>query len=246
MSRTQAVAEIPLVLLVLNLEFMARYANPKEGEISFLCSRILFKLYALIEREVFRSQVRGLVLRMEGGPMYSLTIREILRKFHRLDIGLYSVVGAMEPGQLPYETTVGRYSSIYHTVRGFSGNHPMNTKSTHAFFYNPLLGKVKTDIISRKKLVIGNDVWIGHNAIILPTVEKIGDGAVIGAGAVVAAEVPPYAVVTGYPARIVRKRFSENKIKELLGSRWWLKTIDELSEHIEDFRIPLDGDKLIR
>ena len=69
---------------------------------------------------------------------------------------------------------------------------------------------------------------------------SIGDGAFIGAGSVVQNDVPPYAVVTGNPARVVRYRFSPAKIQELLASRWWNKSIDELSYDMDSFRGPLE------
>lgn len=68
--------------------------------------------------------------------------------------------------------------------------------------------------------IIGNDVWIGFRALILSGV-TIGDGAVIGAGAVVIHDVPPYSVVAGNPARIMRYRFEPEKIEQLLKLRWW-------------------------
>ena len=69
-------------------------------------------------------------------------------------------------------------------------------------------------------ITVGNDVWIGHGAIILPGVE-IADGAVVGAGAVVTRNVPPYAIVGGSPARLIRYRFSEDIIAKLLSIQWW-------------------------
>ncbi|PBB42122.1 CatB-related O-acetyltransferase [Mesorhizobium sp. M1A.F.Ca.IN.020.06.1.1] len=69
-------------------------------------------------------------------------------------------------------------------------------------------------------ITIGNDVWIGHGAIILPGVE-VGDGAVVGAGAVVTRTVPTYAIVGGSPARLIRYRFSQDVISKLLAIRWW-------------------------
>ena len=77
-------------------------------------------------------------------------------------------------------------------------------------------------------VIIGNDIWIGANALILPNVRRIGDGAVIAAGAVVNKDVPPYAIVVGNPARIVRFRFPPDVIEELLSERWWEKPIEEL------------------
>lgn len=68
--------------------------------------------------------------------------------------------------------------------------------------------------------VIGNDVWIGSEAIVMPGV-TIGDGAVIGTRALVTRDVPPYAIVGGNPARVIRKRFEEPRIDLLLEMRWW-------------------------
>jgi acetyltransferase-like isoleucine patch superfamily enzyme len=69
-------------------------------------------------------------------------------------------------------------------------------------------------------VIIGNDVWVGANSIILPGV-TIGDGAIIGAGAVVSHDVPPYAVVAGVPGRILRYRYTQQQIKQLLKIAWW-------------------------
>lgn len=69
-------------------------------------------------------------------------------------------------------------------------------------------------------IVIGNDVWVGVHATILSGV-NIGDGAVVGACSVVAKEVPPYAIVVGNPARVVKYRFAENVIEQMLAIRWW-------------------------
>ncbi|WP_140538245.1 DapH/DapD/GlmU-related protein [Mesorhizobium sp. B1-1-8] len=69
-------------------------------------------------------------------------------------------------------------------------------------------------------VTVGNDVWIGHGAIMLPGV-AIGDGAVVGAGAVVTKDVPPYAIVVGSPAKVIRYRFSEDVVAKLLAIQWW-------------------------
>lgn len=91
-------------------------------------------------------------------------------------------------------------------------------------------------------MVIGNDVWIGVNACVLSGV-RIGDGAVVGACSVVTRDVPPYAIVAGNPARLVRKRFDDETIEELLKIKWWdwdIERIKEnlpllLSENVKDF-----------
>lgn len=77
--------------------------------------------------------------------------------------------------------------------------------------------------------VIGNDVWIGSEAIIMPGV-KVGDGAVIGTRALVTKDVEPYAIVGGNPAKVIRKRFAEREIALLLEMRWWDWPEDRLKD----------------
>lgn len=80
---------------------------------------------------------------------------------------------------------------------------------------------------TKGRTVIGNDVWIGHGAMVVSGV-TVGDGACIGAGAVVSKDVPPYAIVAGNPARVVRRRFDEQAIAQLLQIRWWTWPIDRI------------------
>jgi len=196
---------------------------------------LLYKLYGINRISIKRTVIKQ-VTRLEGGEFYSETLREIFKQYHKVEIGLYSHGGCFVPGQVDKYTTIGRYCSIARTMRAMNRNHPMEFKSTHAFFFNPNLGICEKDCIEHIPLAIGSDVWIGHNAIIHPHVRTIGDGAVIGAGAVVNKDVPPYAVVVGNPARIVRFRFSKEVIQELLDSKWWEKSIEELKPHIREFQ----------
>ncbi|MBQ0045451.1 MAG: CatB-related O-acetyltransferase [Mycoplasma sp.] len=80
--------------------------------------------------------------------------------------------------------------------------------------------------------VIGNDVWIGQDARILPGV-KIGDGAIIGAFAVVAKDIPPYSIAVGNPARVVKKRFSDKLIKHLLKIKWWNWPVKKIKANLD-------------
>jgi virginiamycin A acetyltransferase len=211
--------------------------NRKEGMEAWLIGNLLFKLYGLSSRRSVRSLIRNIVLRLEGGGHYSRTIRRIFSVYHQVEIGMYTADPCSYVNQFPPGTKIGRYSGIYPTVKAFSGNHPMERKSTHAFFFNPKLGYSKSDI-TRRKLTIGNDVCVFHNAIILPSVRSIGDGAVIGAGAVVTKDVPDYAVVVGNPGKVIKYRFSEQTIRKLKQERWWDKDIEELKPHLEDFIKP--------
>lgn len=172
--------------------------------------------------------------------MYSRTIRQIFETYYAIKVGMYTQ-GAFALNLLPAGTVVGRYCSLYYSMRAFNANHPMNLRSTHALFYNKNLGLTDRDLITRPPLVIGNDVLIGHNAVILPSVRSIGDGAVIGSSAIVNRNVPPYAVVVGHPAMIVRYRFKDETIKTLLESKWWMNSVEQLKLNLDEFQRPLEG-----
>ena len=93
--------------------------------------------------------------------------------------------------------------------------------------------------INEKPLTIGHDVWIGANVFIShSTVTSIGDGAVIGAGAVVLEDVPPYAIVVGVPAKIMRYRYSPDMIETLLRVKWWNWNVDQINENADAIMSP--------
>lgn len=202
-------------------------------------SRLLCRLYGL-KMPRLRKLILALVKRLEGGQMYSKTLRAIFSKYHNIEIGKYSYGGCFNPDNIRAFTNIGRYCSFAENVYIYNANHPLGCKSTHPFFYNLSLGYVETEHISRRSIEIGNDVWVGQNVIILPSVNNIGDGAVIGAGAVVTRDVPDFAVVAGNPAKFIKYRFSEKTRAELKASQWWNKNIEELSQNIEEFLSPLE------
>lgn len=202
-------------------------------------SDILYKFYG-INNDRVRALLRSIIYRIEGGEIYSNSLRRIFKDYHEVEIGLYTHGGCFVPFQVDRFTTIGRYCAIASPIRIMNRNHPLSFPSIHAFFFNPILAYCEKSPVEYIPIKIGNDVWIGHNAIILPNVTEIGNGAVIGAGSVVNKNVPPYAVMTGNPARIVRYRFSEELINKLLASRWWEKSIDELRPQIHEFMKPLD------
>ena len=113
-------------------------------------------------------------------------------------------------------------------------NHQMNAVSTFPFYtlegwnMNP---PSPADLSLKGDTVIGNDVWIGQNATIMPGVH-IGDGAIIGANATVASDVEPYSIVAGNPARLIRKRFDDELIELLEKFAWWDKSIEEINSLI--------------
>ena len=209
---------------------------------SSVFSKLLYKLYAFKKRKL-RDRVYSYLTRHEGGEMLSPTLRRIYLDYHDIEIGMYSYGGCFNPVRIMAHTKIGRYCSFAGNVWRFNANHPLKCKSTHPYFYNPSFGYVREELISRSELTIGNDVWVGQNAVILPNVKRIGDGAVIGAGAVVTKDVPDFAVVVGNPAKIVKYRFSEEMQQKIKASKWWEKSITELQKDMEEFAHPLEDDE---
>lgn len=150
----------------------------------------------------------------------SLKLRQIFRDKHRIDVGLYSY-GCFDQWRMPGPIRIGRYCSFANTVRSAPINHLMNAITTHPALYERAFGVVDKDIEWNEVLVIEDDVWVGHNVMILPGCKYIGRGAVIGAGAVVTKNVPAYAVMAGNPARKLRDRFDPELMCALEASRWW-------------------------
>lgn len=122
-------------------------------------------------------------------------------------------------------TTIGKFTSIGEGAKMGLGKHPTNFFSTSPIFYTKLSALknpfIKTDVYeARGKVTIGNDVHIGANVFIMDGV-KIGDGSIIGAGSIVTKDVEEYSICAGVPAKIIRKRFSEEIIRELRAIKLW-------------------------
>lgn len=124
-------------------------------------------------------------------------------------------------------TTIGKYCSIGPNFLCGWGIHPTTGISTSPMFYstvrqNGFSVSASNKVIERKEIKIGNDVFIGSNVVVLDGI-VIGDGAVIGAGAVVSKDIPPYAIAVGSPIQIIKYRFDDKIIKDLLELQWWNK-----------------------
>jgi phosphonate metabolism protein (transferase hexapeptide repeat family) len=162
-------------------------------------------------------------------------------RVHKSRLGIYTAVGPRttmgetEFGDYSYVVNdssimyaeIGKFCSIAAHTRINPGNHPMWRAALHHFTYrSESYGfEIEDDRDffewrREHKVVLGNDVWIGHGAIILPGV-KIGTGAGIGAGAVVSKDVPPFAIVAGVAAKVIRYRFDEKTREDLLNLAWW-------------------------
>lgn len=200
-------------------------------------SRLLYHLY-----KIKNYRLRGFVLKtittMEKGQFYSKTLRAIFKDYHKVEIGLYSYGGCFSPGSIDPLTSIGRYCSFASNIRIFNRNHPLEFKSLHPFFYNPVAGYSKKDMVEFLPISIGHDVWLGFGTIIVPRVQSIGTGAVIAAGSVVTDNIPPYAVAAGNPAKILKYRFPDHIIQQLLDSQWWEQSIEEIQPCMHEYQRP--------
>jgi acetyltransferase-like isoleucine patch superfamily enzyme len=154
---------------------------------------------------------------------------------HGWSVGDYSYG---EPTVLEPSTAklrVGRFTSIGQSVVVVLGNHRTDTVTTYPFkslrrFWHTA-ATAPDDHTSKGDVEIGSDVWIGQGVTILSGV-RVGDGAVLAAQSVVTKDVPPYAIVAGNPARVVRYRFDEATVEKLLAIRWWDWPVNKIDEAI--------------
>ena len=154
------------------------------------------------------------------------------------ELGDYSYV--MERSDIIY-TTIGKFSNIASDVRINPGNHPMEWVSQHHFLYRrrqyALHEEDHGDFFTWRRMqrvAIGHDTWVGTKAVIMPGVH-VGNGAVVGSGAVVTRDVAPYTIVAGVPAKPIRTRFPEKIWQQLEAVSWWHWDHEQLRECLDDF-----------
>lgn len=129
---------------------------------------------------------------------------------------------------------IGKFCALASGVKFImnGGNYQLNSFTTFPFaIFGNGWENAPHDFPNRGDTVIGNDVWIGYEALIMPGI-KVGDGAVIGAKAVVTKDVAPYAIVAGNPAKLITKRFDEQAIETLLELQWWNWDLKKITENI--------------
>jgi len=135
----------------------------------------------------------------------------------------------------PEKLIIGKFVQIAHgaQILTSSANHQMDGFSTYPFnvFGEPWSNNYTAKWPNKGDTLIDNDVWIGHEALIMPGV-TIGDGAIIASRSVVTKSVPPYTIVAGNPARVIRQRFDDKTIATLLTIRWWHWPIEIINQHV--------------
>lgn len=159
-------------------------------------------------------------------------------------MGIYSYAGY---GCIILYSTIGSFCSISDDVSIGLGNHPINWATTSPAFYygrdsipkDLACKRFDHDVATTK---IGSDVWIGKRAILREGI-SIGSGAIIGMGAIVTKDIPPYAIAVGVPARVIGYRFDERTRSKLLATKWWdlpkdqIKKLAEFIDNVEQFII---------
>tara|TARA_R100000935_G_C2813418_1_gene156144 strand:+ start:701 stop:1318 length:618 start_codon:yes stop_codon:yes gene_type:complete len=170
---------------------------------------------------------------------YRSIVRAGVEIYGDVVLGDYSYVSG--PNSYVEAARIGKFCSIARQVIIGPGNHNLVAVTTHPFRLSPSYGGLITVAqheSQRPPPVIGNDVWIGINCVILRGA-MIGDGAVVAANSVVTGEVPPYAIFGGNPARLIRFRFDMDTVSKMQRIRWWDWSEKKLRDCVADFNDPV-------
>lgn len=144
---------------------------------------------------------------------------------------------------IQHPITIGNFCSIARGTAIQEHNHNSECITTYFIKYRMFGEKYGSDAVSKGPITIGNDVWIGTQSTILTGV-TIGHGAIVAANSVVSSDVPPYAIVGGTPAKVLRYRFSEDVITRLLEIEWWNWDLEKIKQNKDLFYGNLSMDKL--
>lgn len=203
----------------------SKLTNTKYGE-GFKC----YRNAVVIDSEIGESVTVGddtTVVRCKVGNNVAFNRRSY---FNDSIIDDYSYAGSNTT--MNY-SSIGKFCSLARNVDIGGFDHDYHKVTTMPMFrFKQLKGGGNPEVGGKELCVVGNDVWIAAGAQILHKV-SIGDGSVIGAGAIVTKDVPPYAIVAGVPARIIKFRFDEKTIEELMEIKWWKWPEQEIQNNIE-------------
>jgi chloramphenicol O-acetyltransferase type B len=169
-----------------------------------------------------------------------------IEKGFPIEIGRYTYGGPKlhwENGNFAHRLKIGSFCSIADNVGifvGYHGRHPVDYISTYPLrmLFRASKSAVPSKVVQPNlSVIVGNDVWIGRDSLIMAGI-TIGNGAVVGARSLVNKDVPPYAIVGGSPARILKYRFAEKTIEHLLSLCWWDWEDDLLEQNMDLFSTP--------
>jgi virginiamycin A acetyltransferase len=141
---------------------------------------------------------------------------------------------------------IGNFCAFAPNVSILGSNHDYNYPAVQYSFYRQFFNKrhpglqFKTTVGTKGKIIIGHDVWLGKNVVVLGGVH-IGNGAIVGANAVVAKDVPPYTIVAGVPAKEIKKRFADDKIAFLEELQWWGWDDERIKRNEEFFHLNMNN-----
>ena len=156
------------------------------------------------------------------------------------NIELGNHVSISGPGTILHATlgkiSIGNFCSIAQNVSIQEFNHDYKRTTTYGMNYFFFSRNFKDDVVTKGDVVISDDVWIGSNSVILSGV-SIGRGAIIGAGSVVTKDVPPYSIVVGNPAKVLKKRFDDDMINRLENSKWWEWNDEQICNNKDFFKL---------
>lgn len=190
--------------------------------------KLLRRLKCYLYNKKHKTQIRSTEASLKASYEKNVLISPRVIVTDDVTVGKYSYVNVDSSVE---NCTIGNYCSISSGVWICPFEHNLHNRSTHPFAH----GKIE----KREPVKIGNDVLISLNAIILSGV-TVGDGAVIGAGAVVTKDVQPYEIVGGVPAKHIGWRFDEKERNMLIESRWWEYDLDVLKENQDFFNLQTD------
>ena len=212
-----------------------------------LIKRLLRKILNPIIGELIRANkdynfifdAKAYIENQEAILASEVSVKSKINKPYRIsesEIGDYSYVA--ENSSIS-KTRIGKFCSIGPNFLCGYGIHPTNGLSTSPMFYSTLKQNGVTlsatdKIEERKMVIIGNDVFIGMNVSVLDGI-TIGDGAIIGAGAIVSKDIPPYAIAVGNPIQVIKNRFKDEQIDQLLKIKWWDFEEEQLKQVEKDF-----------